>query len=116
MVTIAVVVTRMIASITTVAVVVASITTVAVGVIIGGVTHEEVGVGGGLDGASVSLNPARVHTGHSLVSAHCGWQLLLVWSVRGYSVEATDAGEYHTDTEDGEDGEEDHNSDGYYPD
>ena len=71
MVTVAVVVTRMIASNTTVAVVVASITTVAVGVIIGGVTHEEVGVGGGLDGASVTLSPARVHPGHSLVPPHC---------------------------------------------
>ena len=46
MVTVAVVVARMIARITTVAVVDASITIVAIGVIIGGVTHEEVGVGG----------------------------------------------------------------------
>ena len=83
----------------TVTVVVATIAIVAVGVDVGGVTPKEVGVGGGLNGACISLSPARVHPGHSLVSPHCGWQLLLVWSVRGYSVEATDAGEDHADTE-----------------
>ena len=80
MVTVAVLVASMIASITTVAVVVASITIVAVGVIIGGVTHEEVCVGRGMDGAGISLSPARVHPGHSLVSPDHGWQILWPWS------------------------------------